>query len=107
MMSRLRAFFSTALDALQMPHLEFTSQLAQHVDCPSHQTVTATSLKEALESMFSQFPALRDYVMQADGSLQPHVSIFIDGHMLPHGESLDLAVDDESQIFVMQALAGG
>ena len=101
------AFFSTALDVLHMPHLEFTSQLAQHVDCPAHQTVTATTLNEALESMFSQFPALRDYVMHADGALQQHVAIFIDGQMLPHGESLDLPVDEESQIFVMQALAGG
>ncbi len=107
MMRVLWFFLSTALDALHMPHLEFTSQLAQHVDCPAHQTVTATTLNEALELMFSQFPALRDYVMHADGSLQQHVAIFINGQMLPHGESLDLAVDDESQIFVMQALAGG
>ena len=90
-----------------MPQLEFTSQLAQHVDCPANQTVSAGTLNEALETMFSQFPALRDYIMQADGSLQRHVAIFIDGQMLPHGESLDVAVDDSSQIFVMQALAGG
>ena len=107
MMRDTRAFFSTALDALQMPHVEFTSQLAQHVDCPAHQTVTASTLNEALEFMFSQFPALRDYVLHADGTLQQHVAIFIDGQMLPHGESLDLAVDEASQIFVMQALAGG
>ncbi|MGB1708599.1 MAG: hypothetical protein ACPHF4_12285, partial [Rubripirellula sp.] len=65
------------------------------------------TLNEALEFLFSQFPALRDYVLHADGTLQQHVAIFIDGQMLPHGESLDLAVDEASQIFVMQALAGG
>lgn len=90
-----------------MPNLEFTSQLAQHVGCPANQTVAASTLSDALELMFSQFPALRDYVMQTDGTLQQHVAIFIDGQMLPHGESLDVVVDDSSQIFVMQALAGG
>ena len=107
MMVTSRVSLSTALDAIQMPQLEFTSQLAQHVDCPANQTVSASTLNEALETMFNQFPALRDYVMQTDGALQKHVAIFIDGQMLPHGESLDIAVADSSQIFVMQALAGG
>lgn len=106
-MSISRVSISTALDALQMPHLEFTSQLAQHVDCPANHTVSASTLNEALEAMFNQFPTLRDYVMQADGTLQQHVAIFIDGQMLPHGEPFDIAVKDSSQIFVMQALAGG
>ncbi len=90
-----------------MPHVEFTSQLAQHVNCPANQTVPAGTLEELLETMFKQYPALRDYIMQKDGELQNHVSIFVDGQMLPHGQSLDVAVNDGSQIFVMQALAGG
>jgi len=90
-----------------MPHVEFTSQLAQHVNCPANQTVPAATLEELLETMFKQYPALRDYIMQEDGELLNHVSIFVDGQMLPHGQSLDVAVNDGSQIFVMQALAGG
>ena len=90
-----------------MPHVEFTSQLAQHVNCPANQTVPAGTLEELLETMFKQYPALRDYIMQEDGELQNHVSIFVDGQMLTHGQSLDVAVNDGSQIFVMQALAGG
>ena len=90
-----------------MPHLEFTSQLAQHVECPATQRVTATSLHEALETMFTQFPGLRTYLTKEDGSLKQHIAIFIDGEMLPHGDSLDVRVSDNSEIFVMQALAGG
>ena len=58
-----------------MPHVEFTSQLAQHVDCPANQTVPAGTLEELLETMFKQYPALRDYIMQENGELQNHVSI--------------------------------
>ena len=58
-----------------MPHVEFTSQLAQHVNCPANQTVPAATLEELLETMFKQYPALRDYIMQKDGELQNHVSI--------------------------------
>jgi len=90
-----------------MPHLEFTSQLAQHVECPASQRVNATSLNEALETLFAQFPDLGTYMMQEDGSLKQHIAIFIDGEMLPHGDSLDIRVSDDSEIFVMQALAGG
>ena len=90
-----------------MPQLEFTSQLALHVECPASQTVDAASLSEALEVMFAQYPALRDYLMKEDGSLQQHIAIFIDGDMLPHRDSLNLSVTENSEIFVMQALSGG
>ena len=90
-----------------MPNIEFTSQLAQHVECPPDQTVDASSLAEALEVVFNQYPGMRDYVMSEDGVLRQHIAVFIDGEMLAHRDKLQVPVGEKSEIFVMQAISGG
>jgi molybdopterin converting factor small subunit len=90
-----------------MPHIEFTSQLAQHVDCPPGQEIDADTLGEALDSLFEQYPRLRDYVLDAEGAIRQHIAVFVDGEMLRQRESLDVPLADRSEVFVMQALSGG
>ncbi|MGI9474617.1 MAG: MoaD/ThiS family protein [Rubripirellula sp.] len=90
-----------------MPHIEFTSQLAQHVECPADQTVNASSLAEAFELVFTQYPDMRSYVMTEEGVLRQHIAVFIDGEMLANRDKLEVPVGEKSEIFVMQALSGG
>lgn len=91
----------------RMPHIEFTSHLAQHVDCPPGRRVEAASLREALEVVFSDYPQLRGYVMDDQGAIRKHIAVFINGEMLHRRDQLDVAVGSEGEIFVMQALSGG
>ena len=90
-----------------MPHIEFTSQLAQHVECPVGQSVDATSLHEALESVFAEYPQLRGYVLDDQGAIRKHIAVFIDGEMLRQRDQLDIPIEPTGEIFVMQALSGG
>ena len=90
-----------------MARLEFTTQLAQHVDCPSTRSVDATHLGEAFEIMFAEHPALRDYVLDDRGAIRQHIAVFIDGEMLEHRDQLNVAIAPDSEVFVMQAVAGG
>jgi len=90
-----------------MPHIEFTSQLAQHVDCPPARSVDASSLREALEVVFTDYPQLRGYVMDDQGAIRKHIAVFIDGEMLHQRDQLNVPVSDSGEIFVMQALSGG
>ena len=90
-----------------MPLIEFTSQLAQQVDCPPSRSVDASSLREALEVVFSDHPQLRSYVLDDQGAIRKHIAVFIDGEMLHQRDHLDVAVGRNGEIFVMQALSGG
>jgi hypothetical protein len=90
-----------------MPHIEFTSQLAQHVECPPGRAVEAASLGEALEAVFADYPMLRGYVLDDQGAVRQHIAVFIDGEMLHRRDRLDVPITPESEIFVMQALSGG
>ena len=90
-----------------MPHIEFTSHLAQHVNCPPGRSVEASSLREALEVVFAEYPQLRGYVMDDQGAIRQHIAVFIDGEMLHQRDQLDVEVGSNGEIFVMQALSGG
>jgi sulfur carrier protein ThiS len=90
-----------------MPQIEFTSQLAQHVECPPTQSIDANSLSEVLQMVFEKYPAMKDYVMTEEGVLRQHIAVFIDGEMVAQRDELKIPVDERSEIFVMQALSGG
>ena len=89
-----------------MPTIEFTSQLAQHVECPS-ESVEAGTLREALGVVFERNPRARSYVLDDQGSVRRHIAIFINSQMLHDRDNLDVRLTEDSEVYVMQALSGG
>lgn len=89
-----------------MPKIEFTSHLTQHVACPA-ESVEAQTLGQALELVFASNPQARGYILNDQGTVRPHIAIFIDNQLLSDRENLDVPLAPDSQVFVMQALSGG
>ena len=90
-----------------MAKIEFSLQLASHVDCPASGELQPGSLREGLNHWFEQYPNLADYLLDDDGQLRGHLSVFIDGEIAVQAEALDAQVADEADVFVMQAISGG
>lgn len=86
-----------------MATLDFTPQLRRFVDAPSLQA-EVLSLAELLALAFAQRPRLRDYVLDEQGQLRPHVAVFVDGRRCLR---LDTPLRPDSRVHVMQALSGG
>ncbi len=61
-----------------MPRVELTQNPQRHVACPPME-VRASTLREALDTVFAVYPALRSYVLDDQGEVRKHVVIFIDG----------------------------
>ena len=59
-----------------MPTVEFAPALTRHVACQP-QRVTATTLRQALESAFDAAPAMRAYVLDEQGAVRKHVAVFV------------------------------
>lgn len=89
-----------------MPRVTFTSHLERFVDCPDMQVQGAT-VREALEAVFRMNPRLRGYVVDEQGALREHMTVFVDGHVVQDKVNLSDAVDPESELYVLQALSGG
>lgn len=90
-----------------MPQIEFTSQISGHVGCPSLMEVQADSLKAALDAVFLEHPSLREYLIDECGDLRRHITLFVDGEMVSIDGDRDQVVGLETEVLVMQAVAGG
>lgn len=89
-----------------MATVVFTPNLKRHVECPS-ETVDGATVRAVLDVVFAQNPKLRGYIVDEQGSLRRHMSIFVDGQQIADRDRLSDPVRPASEIYVMQALSGG
>ena len=89
-----------------MPRITFTPHLQRFIDAPPQQ-VAATTVASALAQVFAANPRLRGYVLDERGAVRQHVTIFVDDSPICDRVALTDAVDEQSEIFVLQALSGG
>jgi hypothetical protein len=62
---------------------------------------------DALDTLFTERPHVRGYVLDDQGRLRKHVCIFVDGVRLPRETALTHPIRPDSELHVMQALSGG
>ncbi|WP_175797179.1 MoaD/ThiS family protein [Burkholderia ambifaria] len=89
-----------------MAHLFFAASIQRHIDTPERD-IDARTLGEALETVFVEQPRLRGYIVDDQGALRKHLSVFIDGHPVRDRQHLSDALGDASRVYVVQALSGG
>lgn len=88
-----------------MPRVTFTSNLQRHVSAPTLDVGGAT-VGAALDAVFAANPRLRSYILDDQGRVRKHVSIYRSGADARR-VALDEAVGAGDEIFVFQALSGG
>ena len=66
-----------------------------------------TTLAEVLDGVAADYPLLKGYVLDDQGRLRKHITIFINGTMQPRDSALDIPLTRASTVYVLQALSGG
>jgi molybdopterin converting factor small subunit len=89
-----------------MARIEFTANLQRHLACPV-QEAPGTCVHAALEQVFAVHPRLRSYILDDQGSVRRHVSVYVNAELIRDRERLSDPVGDDDEIFVFQALSGG
>lgn len=89
-----------------MAQVVFTPNLERHLQCPPR-AVEASTVREALERVFEGREQLRGYVLDDQGALRHHVTVFVDGVQVQDRRHLTERVGASTEIYVMQALSGG
>lgn len=89
-----------------MARLEFASSIQRHAPIDALDIKPGT-LQQALEQAFAVQPALRSYVLDDQGEVRKHVTIFINDETVADRAGLSDKVTDEDSIYVIQALSGG
>lgn len=89
-----------------MAKLAFTQQLRRFIAVPEVDSA-ADNLRAALEDVFADNPQLRGYILDEQGHLRQHVTIFVDGLRIRDRVTLNEPLSAASQVHVLQALSGG
>ena len=89
-----------------MARLEFASSIQRYAPIEALD-VPAGSLREALEPAFAAQPSLRGYVLDDQGAVRKHVTIFINDETIDDRQSLSDQVTESDSVYVIQALSGG
>ena len=89
-----------------MAKVEFTSNLRRHLAVSSVE-VPGGTLRSVLESVFATHAKLRGYLLDDQGALRKHVTIFVDDRRVADRTGLSDLVADDGQVYVLQALSGG
>ncbi len=89
-----------------MPRVHFTPNLRRHLQAASTETAPGT-LRDALDAVFRKNPALRSYVLDDQGRLRTHMTVYVDGKPARDRDRLGDPVGEGSEVHVMQALSGG
>ncbi len=89
-----------------MAEIIFTKHLERFLSVPRRSAAGGT-VREVLRKVFEDNSELQGYVLDDQGRLRKHVTVFIDGRMIRDRSGLSDVVDETSQVYVMQALSGG
>jgi hypothetical protein len=89
-----------------MAHISFTSNIQRLVDCPEAEVAGGT-VREVLENVFAGNPLMRFYLLDDQGALREHLTIFVDNQAIRDRTRLSDPVGESSRIYVFQALSGG
>jgi len=89
-----------------MAKVVFTTHLERYITCPTSD-VPGGTVREVLDSVFAENPPLRGYIVDEEGALRKHVSVFVDNAPINDRVRLADPVNPDSEIYVLQALSGG
>jgi molybdopterin synthase sulfur carrier subunit len=89
-----------------MAKVIFTPNVQRHVACPQARAPGGT-VREVLDNVFADNVLARSYVLDDQRALRKHMTIFVDGRMIRDRAGLADRVDENSTIYVFQALSGG
>jgi sulfur-carrier protein len=89
-----------------MPTVSFTSALQRFMPAPTT-TVDGATVGAALAAVFAGHPKLRGYVLDDQGALRRHVSVYVNGEAVIDRIKLSDPVRPSDEIYVLQALTGG
>lgn len=89
-----------------MAKVVFTQNIQRHVACPET-TVPGRTVREVLDNVFAGNAQARGYVLDDQGGLRRHMTVFVDGVQVGDRTRLSDPVGEASSVYVFQALSGG
>ena len=66
-----------------------------------------TTVADAIAAVKNTYPGLQDYIVEDNGALRKHVNIFINDAFIRDRAGLSDPVQENDDVYIIQALSGG
>ncbi len=86
--------------------VQIPAPLRQHTGGQAVVEVSATNVKQALDALAGQFPALAERVME-NGQVRRFVNVFVNDEDIRYLEGPETVVNDGDAVSIIPAVAGG
>ena len=90
-----------------MPVLKIPTPLRSYVNGQVEVPVSGGTVAEAVESLLTQFPAMRPHLTNSQGSLRPFVNLFLDGNNVKDLQGLATPLHPDDLLLLIPSVAGG
>ena len=90
-----------------MPRVKIAPHLRNQFPMPAECVAAGATLGEVVADLERQFPGVRNYLVDDQGALRPHVNLFIGNEWVRDRVALSDAVAGSDEVHVFQALSGG
>jgi sulfur-carrier protein len=90
-----------------MPKVKFTSNLKRFYPELETVAVSGETIANVVIQIETIHQGLSDYIIDENGSLRKHVNIFIGKNMIADRIKLSDKVNENDEVYIMQALSGG
>ncbi len=87
--------------------LKIPSPLRRFTNGQASLDVNGKNVEEVLNELFSEYPDIKNHLMEDDGNLRNFVNIFINSENIRQKGGLSTLVDDGSDIRIIPSIAGG
>ncbi len=90
-----------------MPVLKIPTPMRSYVNGASQVRVDGKTAGEAMESLLSQFPALRPHLTKGNGKLRAFVNLFLGENNIRDLKGLKTVISEDEEIRLVLSIAGG
>ncbi len=90
-----------------MATVKFTYALKRFYPDLDSLDIEAENVGEVVQSIDKNYPGIKGYLLDDQGSLRKHVNIFVDGNLITDRTRLLDKLNTNSEVYIMQALSGG
>jgi molybdopterin converting factor small subunit len=90
-----------------MPTVRFPAVMKYYLANQSEVDVIASTVREAVEAVAERYPQLRFHVLDAQGQIRRHFSIFVNGEPIRDLNGVDTVLHPEDKVTLLASAAGG
>jgi MoaD family protein len=90
-----------------MSILKIPTPLRAYTDGQSEIAIQGNTVAAALEQLVSDYPEIRQHILNGNGELRPFVNLFLNGENVKDLAGVETSLEEGDRLIMIPSIAGG